>query len=264
MKILKELENLIRRIDFQNGYVCDVCGKEIFEYPVHRLCAECEEKLHRNDGRTCPKCGRKTLSDGVCLTCKRKLPNFSLGFSPFVYKDATAAFVNRAKNGNRALAYFFGENMAQCLQNKAVALSAFRADEENNNEIKSQDKMLIIPIPMTESSLIERGYNQAEKMARVVFEVLSEQGYAVELDTEVLLKRKETRAQKQLTYVEREENVAGAFHVHKRKACKDRVIVLVDDIMTTGATGSECAARLYGAGAKEVLFLTAASVSESK
>ncbi len=264
MKILKELENLIRRVDFQNGYVCDACGKEIFEYPIHRFCAECEEKLRYNDGRTCPKCGRKTLSDGVCLTCKRKLPDFSLGFSPFVYQGSTAALVNRVKNGNRALSYFFAENMAQCLQNKAVALSAFHGDKKEDSEIESQDKLLIIPIPMTENSLIERGYNQAEEMARVVFEILGKQGYAVELDTEVLLKQKETRAQKQLTYVEREENVAGAFHVHKRKACKDRVIVLVDDIMTTGATGSECAARLYGAGAKEVLFLTAASVSESK
>ncbi len=264
MKILKELENLIRQIDFQNGYVCDVCGREIFEYPIHRLCAECEGKLLFNDGRACPKCGRKTLSDGVCLTCKRKLPNFSLGFSPFVYKDSTAAFVNRVKNGNRALVYFFGEKMAQYLENKAVALSAFRVEKEEDNETKSQDKILMIPVPMTENALKERGYNQAEEMARVIFEILSERGYAVEFDTEVLLKRKETRAQKQLTYVEREENVEGAFHVHKRTVCKDRVIVLVDDIMTTGATGSECAARLYGAGAKEVLFLTAASVSESK
>lgn len=264
MKIFKELEKLIRRIDFQNGYVCDACGREVFEYPIHRLCAECEEKLHYNDARVCPKCGRKTLAEGVCLTCKRKLPKFSVGFSPFEYKGSTAALVNCAKNGKRTLAYFFGESMAEYLKNKGDALPAFHFSEQDNNKIESQDKLLIIPVPTTEDSLVERGYNQAEDMARVVFEILNEQGYAVEFDAQVLLKQKETRAQKQLKYAEREENIAGAFHVHKRKACKDRVILLIDDIMTTGATGSECAARLYGAGAREVLFLTAASVAESK
>ena len=65
-----------------------------------------------------------------------------------------------------------------------------------------------------------------------------------------------------MSYLERIENVGGAYHVHLRKECRERVIVLVDDIMTSGATGSECAERLLNAEAKEVVFLVAAALPE--
>lgn len=261
MKLWRELKNFIKKVDRECGYVCDACGKEIFDYPLHRLCEECARKLSLNDGRTCPKCGRKTVSDGVCLTCKRKLPQFSLGFSPFEYSGSTAALINRIKNGNPTLAYFFGEEMAMCLRRRYEGLSAFLPD---GNEIESQNKLLIIPVPISENGFIERGYNQSEELAQVVYSALCAGGYLAELDVEALIKRKETRPQKQLTYAERAENVAGAYHVRKRSACKDRVVLLIDDILTTGATGDECAARLYGAGAREVLFLTATSLAEQK
>ena len=84
------------------------------------------------------------------------------------------------------------------------------------------------------------------------------------MDEETLLKVKSTQSQKKLTLFERAENLVGAFHVHKRTEVKNRIILLIDDIMTTGATGDECAARLKGAGAKEVFFLTLASLPELK
>ena len=132
-----------------------------------------------------------------------------------------------------------------------------------NEELKIEP-LLIIYVPATLKSQKERGYNQARDLAETVLAELQKQGYLAEMDEEVLQKRKETSAQKHMHFHERAENIAGAYHVHKRTACRDRTIVLVDDIMTTGATGDEIAKRLLGAGAKEVLFLVATSMPEQK
>ena len=78
----------------------------------------------------------------------------------------------------------------------------------------------------------------------------------------MLVKTKETLPQKNMTGKERSENVKGAYRVVKRKAVRDRTIYLIDDIMTTGATGSECARVLKNAGAKEVIFVTVCSLKE--
>ena len=85
-----------------------------------------------------------------------------------------------------------------------------------------------------------------------------------ELALDVLQKKKETGMQKHMSRKERAENVKGAYHVHKRAVCRERTVLLIDDIMTTGATASECAQRVFGAGAREVFLLTAAALPERK
>ena len=89
-------------------------------------------------------------------------------------------------------------------------------------------------------------------------------GDGVELDFAVLEKRRETEAQKQKTAKERIENVKGAYHVHKRKACEGKTVLLIDDVLTTGATGSECAKLLLSAKAKRVLFIVAGARDEKR
>lgn len=251
---LQKIKEKIRDFFTENGFACDGCGAEIFDYPTHRLCVSCEEKMRYNDGRTCPKCGRKTRAEGVCLSCKSRLPRFTRGISPFVYRGETAGFINRIKNGRPTLAPYFAESMTTSLIE----------NYEKLEEVSAREGLLVIPVPLTKARERERGYNQAEELARTLCKRLLERGYRVELDTDVLHKTRDTAQQKHMDYKARQENVSGAYHVHKRKACKDRTIVLVDDIMTTGATGSECAARLFGAGAKEVIFLVVASLPEMR
>ncbi|MBQ8295459.1 MAG: ComF family protein [Clostridia bacterium] len=254
MRFFKELAEKIRKRSSEYGYVCDGCGKEIFNYPTQRLCDGCMQTMRCNDGLKCGKCGRKTVADGVCLDCKSRLPKFTQGISPFVYRGETAAFVNRIKNGKRRLAHFFGESMAAA----ALRSESLQTAKENNAHV------WVLPVPMTEKALKTRGYNQAQDLAEIVCEALRKAGINAETDADILQKHKETAQQKHLNYAGRAENVAGAYHVHKRAVCKEEIIVLVDDIMTTGATGSEIAARLFGAGAKEVIFLVAAALPEHK
>lgn len=240
-----------RAWDARRGYTCDFCGAEIFEYPTHRLCSECERKLVQNENnRACVKCGRKTVAMGVCLDCKQHLPAFTRGVSPLVYEGETCALINRLKNGNRRLAWYLGEEMTKALSPLLSEIN--RGDEE----------ILLIPVPTSQESLRERGYNQAQALAAAVEKTLLKSGVNALLDCEILQKSRSTKKQKHLGFAERTENVAGAYHVHKRKACKGKTCVLIDDIMTTGATGNECAQRLLGAGAKTVVFLVGAALAE--
>ncbi len=229
------------------GYACDHCGAELFDYPDRRLCEECEGKLQRVSA-PCDKCGRQLRAEGLCLDCKAEPPKCTRGFSPFVYKGECAQLVNRMKNGTPRLAAYLGEKMGERLL----------------EYVRGEEALLLIPVPLTEGKERERGYNQAERLAESVREYLLARQVVAETDFELLEKKRETGAQKHKSRKERAENLKGAFHVKKRKACEGRTVVLVDDIMTTGATGSECAARLFGAGAKEVYLLTAASIEEPK
>lgn len=250
LKFLRKIIEKFRKVCAENGYTCDGCGKEIFDYPQNRLCEDCLKKLIRAK-RTCPKCGRETRAEGVCLDCKKIPPSFAKGVSPFPYKGRTALLINRLKNGAPRLAYFFGEETAREFA-KAYPLS------------KTQEKLLILPVPMTEFRKRERGYNQAEELAKAVERELTALGYEVELRLRTLIKRKDTAMQKHMHFSERAENVASAYHVRERKVCKGRRILLIDDIMTTGATGDICAKRLLSAGAKEVCFLVATALPERK
>lgn len=245
---LREWFDKLRKASLAYGYTCDMCGKELFNYPTERICDGCEEKLFRPD-KICPKCGRESVAEGICLTCKSHMPSFTQGVSPFSYKGEAALSVNRMKNGNPRLAAYLGEQMAEkFLESRTVADGDF----------------LILPVPLTQERLRVRGYNQAERLAESVEKRLVERGFEVELDNEVLQKRRETKLQKQASAKARTENVQGAYHVHKRMACKGKSILLIDDIMTTGATGSECAKLLLSAGAREVILLTAAALPEKK
>ncbi len=256
MEWFERLKKRIRGWAGERGFTCDGCGKELFDYPAHRLCEACEDTMRFNDGRTCEKCGRKTVADGVCLSCKSRVPRFTKGISPFVYWGESAAFINRIKNGTPSLAWYFAEKMASCLIERCADMQAFLGEGE--------DILLLIPVPLTKARLRERGYNQAALLAEEIASVLTKQGYRVELREDILEKTRDTAQQKHMGYVARMENAAGAYHIHKRKECRGRTVVLVDDIMTTGATGSECASRLLSACAEKVFFAVAAARPEQK
>ena len=253
MSVLKNWLQKLVRASGKHGYTCDSCGEELFDYPTRRICNACENRIEKNGKDVCDKCGRKTISGGVCTTCKALMPRFTCGISPLVYRADTAALVNRIKNGDRRLAFYFAEQMtAAFLRRFAVA----GVDFERN--------LLLVPVPLTDKKRKARGYNQAETLAISVADVLAEKGIPVAVDSCVLQKKRETEQQKNLGVSARAENAVGAYHLHKRKVCEGKTILLIDDILTTGATGSACAKLLLNAGAKEVILLTVASLPERK
>ena len=109
----------------------------------------------------------------------------------------------------------------------------------------------IIPVPLSKSALRERGFNQSLLMAKVISKNLR-----ISVHMDMLLKIKDTLPQVGLNAKERRKNLRGAFKA-SGKINKLRLLLL-DDVMTTGATARECSKALMSAGAKEVIVITLA------
>lgn len=142
----------------------------------------------------------------------------------------------------------------------ASALADYLRDPDALHEfghpMSEGHQMSLIPVPLGELRLRERGFNQAEEIARRALRLLGD-GTDVEIDTEMLVRVRETASQVSLPRAEREENMRGAFKA-ARRADPRRTYVLVDDVMTTGATLQAAADALKEAGAKRLLPLALA------
>jgi ComF family protein len=114
---------------------------------------------------------------------------------------------------------------------------------------------VLVPVPLHPRRLRERGFNQSALLAR---EIARRTGKATCPDA--LRRRLDTVPQAGLSAAARRRNVRDAFAVQRRAAVAGRTVVLVDDVLTTGATALACARRLGEAGAREVRLLTVARV----
>ena len=120
----------------------------------------------------------------------------------------------------------------------------------------SENGWIIIPVPLHSSKLSQRGFNQAELIARAALRL--PEWRHLRLDTRALVRHRETVSQAGLSRHQRRENIRGAFRVSCPGAVVGRDVLLVDDVFTTGATVSECARVLRRAGARGVWVATAA------
>lgn len=228
----KFLKNL-KQIFFPSDFTCDICGRETFGTHV---CGECMKNFNFNSGATCPVCGRKTVRAEICLECKAHAPVYYKAVSAIVYGGEGIALVAKFKNGGAYLKDYF----AELLFEKIKALPEFNC---------------IVYVPMTKKSQRKRGYNQTYILAK---ELAALAGKPLIKDAAVKLK--ETSAQKSLTRKERVENVKGAFKIEKKQEISGKRVLVVDDVLTTGATADELSRILLAAGAVKVYFATVASV----
>ena len=111
----------------------------------------------------------------------------------------------------------------------------------------------LIPIPLTKKREKWRGFNQAEEIGKELSRFLN-----ISLIPNYLLKTKETLPQVELTDETRKENIKNAFALKNKGLTKNKKILLVDDVYTTGSTMEECAKLLRGADAKEIIGIVVA------
>lgn len=198
------------------------------------LCSDC--KLDINDNY-CLRCGRHKVGIGdYCDECAGHVLYFDEARSAVSYDGNAKDIVRRFKYGNaRYLARFMARYMLD-----VMLVTDWSAD-------------CITFVPMHKARHKKRGYNQAELLARAVAEW-------VDIPCEpLLLKVKNTENQARLSRDARLENLKDAFAVDGNVP---KHIILIDDVMTTGSTASECARMLKKAGASVVYLLTFASVPE--
>lgn len=228
-KIFKFLSDAL----FPAGFTCDICGIETFG---NNICPECFKTVTFNNKIVCPLCGRKTVRPEICFECKYKAPLFKKAVSPLVYEDGASVLISKFKNGNAYLKDYFA-----------------RLITEKLNELPEID--CVVYVPMTKNAVTSRGYNQSELLAKCV-----SQQTELPLIENALSKQKDTAEQKSLSRKEREQNLQKCFKVEKRAEIKGKNVLLIDDILTTGATADAVCSKLLGAGATRVFLATVASV----
>ena len=116
-----------------------------------------------------------------------------------------------------------------------------------------EERAAIVPVPLARSRQRERGYNQSELLAQALSKL-----WNIPVWSEVVTRERATRTQTELTPGERLSNVAGAFCVHESatKKLRGAHVIILDDVVTTGATLGACALALFEAGARIISYVT--------
>ena len=232
---LKAVKKFLSEELFPQDFTCNLCHLEIFD---GHFCADCLSQLIRNDGYCCPVCGRRTSDNRTCVQCKAVPPEFVRAVSPFVYDGLVPNLVYGFKVDKPHLAGILAEYMAE----KVRLLP--RVDG-------------LIFVPMTKREEILRDYNQSCLLAQSLSKILK-----LPVIYGAITKVKRTSKQKLLTRAERKNNLESCYKVNRDKV-GGRTLLVVDDILTTGATLDAICGALKKAGAKAVYAATLASVEYS-
>jgi ComF family protein len=232
---------------------CRICGTPLVKVSRLPVCQECLDAMCAIEGGVCLICGERLFSPyavaGIadeprCGLCRRIEPPFARATAYGSYESGLRELIHLLKYGGvRPAASVLGRMLAEAI---ATLEPEFPAGS-----------VTMIPVPLHRTKLRQRGFNQAELIARAAMK-LSPPGSRLLLCPEALVRRRETTSQIGLTSHQRRENLRGAFGVAQPEAVKGCEVLVVDDIYTTGATVSECARVLRRAGAGKVWVATVA------
>jgi competence protein ComFC len=213
---------------------CLVCKKQ----SNWLLCSDCINSLGVCKLPRCSVCSKplfenaKNLICPLCLSTKRY---FTKGFSLFNYKDEKIKLIIES------IKYYNRPHLVKLLFH-------FRQDIKNSIIFNGCD--CIVPIPMNRKDIKERGFNQAVLIAKVLSKITN-----IPVNFNLLEKTRKTKKQVGLNYMQRKNNLTGAFSIQKSSNIKK--VVLVDDVFTTGSTINECAKVLKRQNIESVFFTVA-------
>ncbi len=234
-------QRLVRlALDFLMPPRCLCCGALVSEPGA--LCPNCWGRIGFLEAPFCVCCGSPfefdVGPDALCVRCLTHPPRFDRARAVFRYDETSRALILRFKHADRTAA---APSFARWMARAGRDLLA--------------DADLLLPVPLHRWRLLRRRYNQAALLAWA----LSRQT-GVSVDPLLLRRERDTSPQGRMTRKERRRNVRGAFALSRPEQVRGKKVVLIDDVLTTGATIDECARILKAAGAERVDVLTLAKV----
>ncbi len=235
---IKEIKNFLLDMLYPRHIKCIFCGEELNEKSYNDTCEKCLKELPFIT-HSCLRCGGPIgeSNDGVCLNCKANNFEFKLARSVFSYKDKIISVIHKFKYGGMK---FLEEPLGNYL------CEYFSTWDINPDIITS--------VPLNDNKLKRRKFNQSECMARI----LSNRNNIpyFNLCTKIV----DNISQTELNFKERKENVKNVFRFNSeyKKEIKDKIVLIVDDVYTTGSTCNELSKIIIEAGAKEVFVITLA------
>lgn len=249
----KKYNSSDKRINFFSSFIdivypprCHICGK-FLPYKEERsylseICSDCLKDFEPINSPICSICGVPFATNKggnhICEDCMRKNPYYELARAPYFYSGKLKNAIQRFKyNSETHLGKTFGGLLLDFIQKMSYEMDGY----------------IIIPVPLHKKKLRERGYNQSLLLAKVLSKRLG-----LELDFMSFARVRNTQSQAGLRRMDRRNNVKNAFLVKEIRAIKNKKILLVDDVFTTGVTLNECAKSLKQSGAAKIMCVTLA------
>ncbi len=244
----------ISKWKWMKGQICD--GMVELLFPAAEMCPVCHQEKSESSGigRNCLQ-KIALITPPLCLKCGRpqRLEVFNAKYCQqclvtgyyFSQARAVGLYEGLLREILAELKYRYRPELGQVLGKLLIEWVKLHREYHDPN--------LIIPVPINTQKLNQRGYNQAELLANPLQKYLG-----IRLGNDIMVREKLTESQNALSKVERFLNVKGAFRVINTKSVTGARILLIDDILTTGATASEAARVLLRAGALDVKVLTVA------
>lgn len=234
---------------------CRICSSPLIKISRLPVCDHCLNSVRPLAGSLCALCGETLpfavapgyaadLIDDRCRLCRLAAPPFERAVAYGSYDGALRDLVHLLKFGQvRPASQVLGGMLAYSIAALEPSLPS--------------GTIAVVPVPLHAHKRSQRGFNQAELIARAALKQLSRSGNnRFELCVRSLVRLRDTGSQIGLTRHQRRQNLRGAFSVRDAASISNRDVLLIDDVYTTGATASECARVLRRAGAARVWVVT--------
>jgi ComF family protein len=223
-------------LDFALPPRCAGCGTIVAD--VHSFCPGCWTEIEFLGNSGCSTCGvpLRATEQASCAACLARPPRIARTRAAVAYDELSRSLAIRLKYGRKVA-------IARTMARYMAPLVGDGSDR------------LLVPVPLHRTRLWNRGFNQSALVARELSRALG-----IPSDPMALRRVRRTPPLKGMSPLQRRKTVAGAFRIRDKKAVAGKIVILIDDVLTTGSTAEACARTLRRAGAARVELVSWARV----